>query len=183
VSGAPGPYSLEPGTLGFPAARSAIIHRTIRCATGLSGEPAEQRLPAQPTVDCGNVRAGTVPRRSQNSKVRGHRTVRCGTRLSGAAKDKRLQWSTAPNPNGFDDVARTGQCTVTVRWCTGLSGAPIASRIQPTTRSGWEAINTPNHLIHYYPSILNSTFIARAKTQHSKTQSKQSIHSKSQNQL
>jgi hypothetical protein len=28
-------------------AASAIIHRTVRCATGLSGEPAEQRLPAR----------------------------------------------------------------------------------------------------------------------------------------
>jgi hypothetical protein len=57
--------------------------------------------------------------------------------------DKTSQWSTAQNPNGCADVARTEQCTVTVWWRTGLSGAPIASRIQPTTRSGWEAINTP----------------------------------------
>jgi hypothetical protein len=27
-------------------------------------------------------------------------------------EDKRLQRSTAPNPNGCADVARTGQCTV-----------------------------------------------------------------------
>jgi hypothetical protein len=108
-----------------------------------------------------------------------------GTGLSGVApdcsvqlEDKRLHRSTTPNPNGCADVARTGQCTVTVRWRTGLSGAPIASRNQPTTRSGWEAINTPNHLIHSHPSILNSTFIAKAKAQHSKTQSKQSIHPK-----
>ena len=47
VSGAPGRYRLEPATLGKLEARSAIIHRTVRCATGLSGEPAEQRLPAR----------------------------------------------------------------------------------------------------------------------------------------
>jgi hypothetical protein len=35
---------------GFFWARSTIIHRTVRCATELSGEPAEQRLPG-PTVD------------------------------------------------------------------------------------------------------------------------------------
>jgi hypothetical protein len=60
-------------------------------------------------------------------------------------EDKGLQQSTAPD---CADVARTGQCTLTVQWRTRLSGAPIASRNQLTARSGWEAINTPNHLIH-----------------------------------
>jgi hypothetical protein len=113
-----------------------------------------------------------------------------GTGLSGVAPDfpvqqddKTFQWSTALNPNGCADVARIGQCTVTVRWRTGLSDAPIASRNQPTTRSGWEAINTPNHHIHSHTSLLKSSFIARAKAQRSKTQSKQSIYSKPQNQL
>jgi hypothetical protein len=78
-------------------------------------------------------------------------------------EDKSSNGRPASNPNGCADVARTGQCTVVVRWRTGLSDAPIASRIQPTARSGWEAINTPNHLIHFDPSILNSSFIARAK--------------------
>jgi hypothetical protein len=40
VSGAPGPYKCQPATLGNSRACSAIIHRTVRCATGLSGEPA-----------------------------------------------------------------------------------------------------------------------------------------------
>jgi hypothetical protein len=31
-------------TFGFLESRSAIIHRTVQCATGLSGVPAEQRL-------------------------------------------------------------------------------------------------------------------------------------------
>jgi hypothetical protein len=58
-------------------------------------------------------------------------------------EDKCSNSRPAPNPNVCADVARTGQCTVVARWRTGLSGASIASRIQPTTRSGWEAINTP----------------------------------------
>jgi hypothetical protein len=176
--------ALEPATLGKMEARSAIIHRTFRCATGLSGELAQQRLSA-PTVDStkGTVlNSATTESEAQKSE---------GTGQSSAAPDypvqlegKGLQRSTAQNPNDCADVARTGQCTVTVRWHTGLSGAPIASRIQPMARSGWEAINTPsNHLIHFHPSILKSPFIARAKAQHSKTQLKQSIHSKPQNQL
>jgi hypothetical protein len=50
VPGAPGPYDSELFTFGFLRRRSAIIHRTVRFATGLSGAPAEQRL-ASATVD------------------------------------------------------------------------------------------------------------------------------------
>jgi hypothetical protein len=65
------------------------------------------------------------------------------TGLSGVAPDclvqqddKRLQRSTALNPNGCADVAHSGQCTVTVRWGTGLSGAPIASSLCQRLGSG-----------------------------------------------
>jgi hypothetical protein len=51
--------------------------------------------------------------------------------------DKRLQRSTASNPNGCADVARTGQCIVVVRWRTRLSGASIASRPCQQRGSGW----------------------------------------------
>jgi hypothetical protein len=48
LSGATGQCSVPPGraTLNSSASgiRSAKIHRTVRCNTGLSGEPAEQRL-------------------------------------------------------------------------------------------------------------------------------------------
>jgi hypothetical protein len=47
VSSAPGHRASKQATLGNSLARSAIIHRTVRCAAGLSGEPAEQRLPAR----------------------------------------------------------------------------------------------------------------------------------------
>jgi hypothetical protein len=47
VSGAPGSYRIRLDSLGFSQRRSAIIHRTIWCATGLSGAPAVQRLPEQ----------------------------------------------------------------------------------------------------------------------------------------
>jgi hypothetical protein len=183
VPGVPGSYRVKPATLEKMEARSAIIHRIVRCATRLSGELAEQRLSA-PTVDS----AKAIVHNSAATESEAKKSE--GTRLYGVApdcpvrlEDKRLQRSTAPIPNGCADMARTEQCIVIVRWRTGLSGVPIASRNQPTTRSDWEAINTPNHLIHSHPSILNSSFMARAKAQHSKTQSKQSIHSKPQNQL
>jgi hypothetical protein len=49
--GAPGPYKVQTATLGFSKARSAIIHQTVRCATGLSGAPAKERL-TRAMVDC-----------------------------------------------------------------------------------------------------------------------------------
>jgi hypothetical protein len=76
------------------------------------------------------------------SEVRAQKSE--GTALSGVAldcpvqlEDKRIQRSTAPNPNGCADMARTGQCTVAVRWCTGLSDAPIASSLCQRLGSGW----------------------------------------------
>jgi hypothetical protein len=79
---------------------------------------------------------------SATAEVRAQKSE--GTKLSGVApdcpvqlEDKRLQRSTAPNPNGCVDVARTGQCTVTVRWRIGLSGAPIASSPCQQLGSGW----------------------------------------------
>jgi hypothetical protein len=44
VSGAPGRNDSELASFGNLGGRSAIIHRTVRCNTGLSGVPAEQRL-------------------------------------------------------------------------------------------------------------------------------------------
>jgi hypothetical protein len=44
VSGAPGRSTLNLPAFGNLGGRSAIIHRTVRCNTGLSGVPSEQRL-------------------------------------------------------------------------------------------------------------------------------------------
>jgi hypothetical protein len=44
VSGAPGNQTPNCSPSGILGSRSAIIHRTVRCNTGLSGVPAEQRL-------------------------------------------------------------------------------------------------------------------------------------------
>jgi hypothetical protein len=93
---------------GFFWARSTIIHRIVRCATGLFGESAEQRLPARQrsTAQMNSGDQCRVEVRVQMSEVTG---------LSGVApdcpvqqKDKRLQRSTATNPNKCADVAHTG---------------------------------------------------------------------------
>jgi hypothetical protein len=50
VSGAPGWIDLKLLTFGFLQTHSAIIHRTVRCATGLSGVPSGAMV-ASATVD------------------------------------------------------------------------------------------------------------------------------------
>jgi hypothetical protein len=54
VSGAPCPYEDEPAIIGFLQARSAIIHRTVRCATGLSDESAGNNY-LRAMVDCNSA--------------------------------------------------------------------------------------------------------------------------------
>jgi hypothetical protein len=61
----PGPYSFKLATFGFLESRSAIIHRTVRWVTGLSGG----------SPDC----------------PVGHRTVRCTKRSNGYQRKGRLQ--------------------------------------------------------------------------------------------
>jgi hypothetical protein len=87
VSGAPGPYSCQPATLGKTKTCSAIICRSVQCATGLSGEPAEQWLSARNGRLCQMNIVATVQRRSQR-----------GTKLSGAARGQSLQKSTSSEP-------------------------------------------------------------------------------------
>jgi hypothetical protein len=124
VSGAPGLYHSELATFGFQKSRSAIIHRTIWCAIGLSGAPAKQRLPAQRTpAKCYSAR--TV-RAEVRATTRG--APDSAQYLSGAApecpvpqKDKAPMVETARTlTDGFVAGAPDS-----VRWRTGLSGAPI----------------------------------------------------------
>jgi hypothetical protein len=115
VSGAPGLYMCQPATLEKTKARSTIIHWTVRCATRLSDEPAEQRFSAR------NGRLSQM-----NSVTAGSQGApECPVPQEDKASNGRL----APNPNGRLTWQRTAQRTVPVRWRTRLSGVPIASSL------------------------------------------------------
>jgi hypothetical protein len=103
--------------------RTAINHRTVRWCTGLSGEP---------TVGPANGR----PRNSRATRGRangqkGHRTVRCAPDSVRCA-----------NGSGSSTVgcAKIGKKSApdSVRWCTGLSGAPVERRQELPS---WNALN------------------------------------------
>jgi hypothetical protein len=143
MSGAPGPYKCQPATLENFRARFAIIHRTVRCATGLSGESAGHDYLV--TLQSAKV-VNSVTQKSEQQSQR-------GTILSGVApdcpvlqEDKAPTVDRAPNPNGWVTWQRTGQATVPVRWRTGLSGAPIASNLGQRLPRWLGAINTESSL-------------------------------------
>jgi hypothetical protein len=73
-----------------------------------------------------------------------------------------------------------GQPTVLVRWRTRLSGAPIASSHSPTAYWWLGAINIPQPPQHQAPKHSEHCIQYKSNRLHSKTQSKRSIHSKSQ---
>jgi hypothetical protein len=127
VSDAPGPYRVQPVTLGKTQARSAIIHWTVWCASG-------QRLSSAQWSTLMDEQCSTVP--LQKWEQRSQR----GTGLSGVApdcpvpqEDKVPMVARVLNPNGWVTWRRTRQPTVPVRWRTGLSGVPIASSLPTTT--------------------------------------------------
>jgi hypothetical protein len=87
VSGAPSPYRMEPTTLGFQQARSAIIHQTVRCTSGAMAIQRNGRL--QQHTDNATVEISARQSQSADSEAHRtvnrtcpvwHRTVRCGMR-------------------------------------------------------------------------------------------------------
>jgi hypothetical protein len=161
-SSAQGPPGLEtptPGTVhskllsfGFLRGRSAIIHRTIWCSTGLSGAPCGATATA-PTVVCKSVNSVQIVCAESEQRQKAHRTVNSGYpvqhRLSGAPRSQSSNGQNHQNPNG---------------WVTWLAHQTVrcAHRQQPspTVELVVGAINTPQpptlqaskffrHLIQY----------------------------------
>jgi hypothetical protein len=134
VSGAPGWINSNSPPSGFWKSHPAIIHRTIRCSTGLSGVPVEQRLqrngglqrkPKKRYSAC-RIRAGARRRTRLCCDCPVHHRTVWWPRLIGLKRS---------NPNSW------------VTWLVHqtVSGAPIDSSPTPTVGLVVGAINTPNH--------------------------------------
>jgi hypothetical protein len=133
-------------TFGISGSHSAIIHRTVRCSTELSGVPAEERL----HISNGRLQRQLMRYSARRSQSRARRrtgqwivTVRCTTGLS----------------DGLDVRSSNGQ-NPTVGW----RGWPVAHRTvrcamrqkpPPTAPLVVGAINTPNH-----PPFIASKFFS-----------------------
>jgi hypothetical protein len=121
------PASDEQATLGKNRRRTTIIHRTVRWCTRLSGEPTVAsatvgRAIRGQRVACTNGRQGA----SYCPVCTGQCPVRqLARRCNGHLRQKRKDIDTGPS-------------TVTVRWRTGLSGAPL------DRRQGWPSLLASN---------------------------------------
>jgi hypothetical protein len=97
-----------------------------------------------------------------------------GTRLSGAARRQGPTVNRALNHNGWVTWRCTEQGTVPVRWRTGLSGAPIASRL-PTATLVVKGYKYPPQPPQFLASKFSKDHIQYKSSRiHSKTQYKRS---------
>jgi hypothetical protein len=142
VSGAPGSSNSELLTFGNSGSRSAIIHRTVRYSTGLSGTLAEQRLlRANGRLQKALNALQCAPESEQSQKA--HRTVNSACPVH----HRTVRW---PRCQKLQRSESNGRVTWLARR-TGSGGAPdsvrraIRQQPPPTTLLVVGAINTPNH--------------------------------------
>jgi hypothetical protein len=138
VSGAPGWINSNSPPSGFWKSHSAIIHRTVRCVTGLSGVLGSNGYSA--TVDSnGNLKSDTVRGQfvqSQSRRQKAHRTVNRTVRWP------RLTELQGSNSNGWV----TWMAHRTIRCAHRQTASPTAILVVG-------AINTPNHHTSRHPSF------------------------------
>jgi hypothetical protein len=140
VSGAPRKRGLRDSPAsGTRSSGSAIIHRTCPVCTGLSGEPAEQRLVGAN----GYLRRIKCARSARRRQARPYWRTGQGTVHVRCAPDikagPQARSSNGQNPTAL--VTWLGHRTCPV--CTGLSGAPSNRQPPPTVKLVVGAINTP----------------------------------------
>jgi hypothetical protein len=162
VSGAPGSYNSKLATFGFQKRHSAIIYRTVWCATGLSGAPAEQRL-ASATIDCNGRLEATV---------RGQFAQKSEQPPEGAPDSEQCLSGVAPDcPVPPEDKAPTIETvrTLTVGWRGWRTGhCPVAHR---TIRCAHRQQPAPTiELVvggYKYPTTTSTPIIQAFTTAHS----------------
>jgi hypothetical protein len=142
-------------TLNSPASdfRSAIIHWTCPVHTGLSGEPAEQRL----------LRANGHLQRAQRSRACTGGTPDSLQDLSGAPPDSQAGPQVRAPTVGTQRPGDVAGAPDTVRCRTRLSGAPCDSSLHQTASLVVGVINTPNHPTFKTSKFLNFQPLTRAR--------------------
>jgi hypothetical protein len=122
-------------TLNSPASgiRSAIIHRTVRCDSVATAT-------SRATVDCNALNACL---RAQRSKARVGGTPDSLQGLSGAPPDSQAGPQDRAPTVGTQRPSDMAGAPDSVRWRTGLSGAPVNSSLHQRSSLVFGAINTP----------------------------------------
>jgi hypothetical protein len=157
-------YRCYTSTLGKTEARSAIIHRTVWCASGAMAICANGWLWQQ-------EQCSTVPHRSQSSEVRGapdckvwHRTVRCRKKTKPPTVDQ-LRTLTVGWPGSAPDKEQclfggASDCPVS----PSLAASPTATKVvggykyTPTTTTFGIQVFQRSHSIQELVHSLQDTF-------------------------
>jgi hypothetical protein len=146
---------VSPGALRYSSPNCPVWHQTVRCTKRSNGYSRNGRLHSALTEleFAAEVRAGTrgVPDSEQ-----------C---LSGAAPDCPVHQDVrAPTVETIKTltVGNVAGAPDSVRWRTGLSGAPIDRSPTPTVGFVVGAINAPNHHHSRHPSFQPFAFNTRA---------------------
>jgi hypothetical protein len=132
---------------------SAIIHRTVRCASGATAT-------SRATVDCNRIKCATV-----RAEVRAR---------AGGAPDSLQDLSGAPPDNLEAPQVRAPTVRTqrpadvagapnSVRWRTGLSGAPCDSSLPTAIFGGW-GYKYPTHPTFNCIQVFHLQHITRAIT-------------------
>ena len=168
-------FNSELLTFGNSGGCSAIIHRTVRCASGAMGT-SRQRSSAE-GIKCATVRA-----RVRVEPDGAPNTEQC---LSGAPPDCPVAQKTEAPTVRIQRPGDVAGAPDSVRWRTGLSGAPCDSSLHQTTSLVVGAINTPNHppfIASKFSDFLHLTRAITFNTRHTKeikSSPKSIVHSKS----
>jgi hypothetical protein len=168
-------------TFGFLESRSAIIHRTVWCATGATTIERNGQLQRSPA----NVNSARTVHADSEQRQKAHRTVnspvRCGTGLSGAPRCQSSNGQNRQNLNGW------------VTWLVHrtVSGSALDCPVCPSTDSlpngwfgGWgykypPTTTTPRiHVFQTSHSIQELVQSIQDTIQKNQSLSKSQIHSK-----
>jgi hypothetical protein len=162
-------------TFGNSGSHSAIIHRTVRWRT-------EQRLVAHrivrcasgatatsaPTVACNSIKCATVRAEVRHAP---EGTPDSLQDLSGAPLDCPVAQKTEAPTVRIQRPGDVAGASDSVRWRTGLSGAPCDSSLHQTASLVVGAINTPNHppfMVFKFSYFLHLTRAIAFNTRHTK---------------
>jgi hypothetical protein len=176
-------------TFGNSGSHSDIIHRTVRCSTGqcpvahrtvrcASGATATSRQRSSPEgIKCSIVRA-----RVRAEPDGAPDTKQC---LSGAPPDCPVAQNTEAPTVGIQRPGDVAGAPDSVRWRTGLSGAPCDSSLHQTASLVVGAINTattPPFIASKFSDFPHLTRAIAFNTRHTKeikSSPKSLVHSKS----
>jgi hypothetical protein len=148
-------------TFGNSGSHSAIIHRTVRCASGATTTSA-------PTVACNSIKCATVRAEVRYAPEGAPDSLQD---LSGAPPDCPVAQKTEALMVRIQRPGDVAGAPDSVRWRTGLSGAPCDSSLHQTTSLVVGAINTPDHppfIVSKFSHFLHLTRAIAFNTRHTK---------------